>query len=1015
MWSSQFSPELAGSCDFLFERLAEPAVPESRNFDQTEFDSWRQIFESDQLFVRRLASLDLTEDQAKSLFRRLAPGSEIPAWSALLEKASRYVPGTENPPNNFPFSPLWWPFIAYAKDQVFHSPQTRSLLSSGASEALANQLLQDICKLAAEPTFRLYSEERTRGTSFQEFVCKSRALNYQNLFEPFPALARAIAILVGNWIQTTALFLARLGQDLSDFAQLSDSPIQLPVQSIKAGLSDRHEGGFQAALLEFTHGARIVYKPKDMSLEAAMPGVNKWLGSEGSAIRLRFPRSLVKESYGWAEYIHQSPCTSMEEVDRYWYQAGALLCFAYVLNTRDLLVDNLVASGPDPVPIDLEAFFQPEMQSVNNYGKEPASRLAEHRRKSSVIDTGLLPIWLISGIDAVCNLGGLSGNKERIAGLTRFAWQGVNTDRMQPIQEAVTAEPAQNKVILNGIEQNIEDHLQQIIEGFSDFHRLLVSRKQSFVQFLSNFNSSRSRVIFRSTSVYSKLIKESTHPDALRSGIRRSLSLERLFRPLLKGQGLSTHAKKLIDFEIERLSFLDIPRIYAGLDQTDIHLESRGAVPNALWEPPLETVARRAEALSPGDLEYHLENIRSAVTRKPTPEKLPLSEERRLALATSYAEAILADVDDVQGDFLWRLPSFGNGEPVPAIDRIGIYSGDLGVLIFLAAANKIRNLPQLPGLLDRYLARWREAPLDDEFALGICNGAGSLIYGSVVLSRLTGDNRWLDFGKQIAHSVPPSVIRESAEPDITSGLAGLLVALVALHEATNEPTSLDAARICAETLRKRFAPDRGWIRPNGDYSLGLAHGTAGIAFAGIRYARVCGEEIGIALAQDAFDVDRRFYSHQEHNWPVLATPGSGFMTTWCAGRPGILLARAHAWQLTRQERLLNEVRDGLKHFRTSPIGTDHWCCGNLGNAEVLLSLAEILNEREVAERAADLTAKAIHRASQCAFYRFSPSLGENYCFQPSLFRGYSGVGYTLLRTLDPLQFPSITSFQIPTP
>jgi type 2 lantibiotic biosynthesis protein LanM len=1009
----QFPRDLVASCDFLFERLAEPPVSESQSLDQTDFDSWRKIFDFDQLFERRLASLDLTEDQAKVLLSRPAPNSGIPAWPELLEKASRYNPSAENPSDYYPFSPLWWPLVAYAKEQVFQSSPNHSLLSSGASEALANQLLQDICKLAAEPTFRLYSEERTRGMSFREFVSKTRALKYENLFEPFPALARAVAILIGNWIHTTALFLARLGHDLSDLAELLGSPIQPPVQSIKAGLSDRHEGGFQAALLEFSHGARIVYKPKDMSLETALPGVNKWLESEGSAIRLRFPRSLVKESYGWAEFIHQTPCTSIEEVRRYWYQAGALLCLAYLLNTRDLLVDNLVASGPDPVPIDLEAFFQPEMQSVNNYGKKAASTLPEHRRKSSVIDCGLLPIWMVSGIDAVCDLSGLSGNKERIAGLTRLGWQDVNSDRMQPVQEAVTAEPAQNKVLFNGIEQHIEEHLQPVIEGFSDFHRLIVSRKQSFIQFLSNFNSSRSRVIFRSTSVYSKLIKESTHPDALRSGIRRSLSFERLFRPLLKGQDLSAHTKKLIDFEIERLSFLDIPRIYAGLDETDIHLETRGTVPNALWETPLETVVRRAEELSPADLEYHLENIRSAVTRKPMPEKLPLSEERRLALAVHYAEEIIAEVDDSKEDFLWRLPSYGNGESIPVINRIGIYTGDLGALIFLAAVNKLRILPQVPELLDRYLARWKESPPDDGCALGICNGAGSLIYGSVVLSRLTGDNRWLDFSRQIALSVPQSVVRESAEPDITSGLAGLLVALVDLHEATNEPAALDAARICVEELRERFAPGRGWIRPNGDYALGLAHGTAGIAFAGIRYARASGQEIGLALTQDAFAVDRQFYSQLEHNWPVLAMPGSGFMTTWCAGRPGILLARAYAWQLTHEERLLSEVRDGLRHFRISPIGTDHWCCGNLGNAEVLLSLAEILDERQVAERAADLTAKVIHRASQCAFYRFSPSLGENYCFQPSLFRGYSGVGYTILRTLDPLQFPSITSFEIP--
>jgi lantibiotic modifying enzyme len=163
---------------------------------------------------------------------------------------------------------------------------------------------------------------------------------------------------------------------------------------------------------------------------------------------------------------------------------------------------------------------------------------------------------MISGIDAVCDLSGLAGNKEPVAGLSRVGWQDVNSDRMQPIQEAVTAEAAQNKVFFNGQEQRIEEHWEEIVRGFSDLHGLIVSRKQSFLEFLSSLSSARSRVIFRSTSVYSKLIKESTHPDALRSGIRRSLVFERLFRPLLKGQSLSSHTKKLLNFEVERLSLL---------------------------------------------------------------------------------------------------------------------------------------------------------------------------------------------------------------------------------------------------------------------------------------------------------------------------------------------------------------------------------------------------------------------------------------------------------------------------
>jgi lantibiotic modifying enzyme len=336
-------------------------------------------------------------------------------------------------------------------------------------------------KLAAEATYRVFAQQRAAGVSFDDFVRTTRASRYENLFQSFPALARAVAILISHWIQTTTIFLARLRYDLTDIRELLGSAnLEFPVQSIKAGLSDRHEGGFQAAILEFSPDARVVYKPKDMSLEAALPGVNQWLEVADSPLRLRFPRSVVKESYGWAEFINQSPCRSAAEVQRYWYQAGVLLCLAYVLNTRDLLVDNLVACGSDPVPIDLEAFFQSEMQSVNNYGKVPESGLPEHRRKSSVIDVGLLPIWLISGIDAVCDLSGLAGNKELVAGLSRVGWQDVNSDRMQPIQEAVTAEAAQNKVFFNGQEQRIEEHWEEIVRGFSDLHGLIVSRKQSF-------------------------------------------------------------------------------------------------------------------------------------------------------------------------------------------------------------------------------------------------------------------------------------------------------------------------------------------------------------------------------------------------------------------------------------------------------------------------------------------------------------------------------------------------------
>jgi lantibiotic modifying enzyme len=94
-------------------------------------------------------------------------------------------------------------------------------------------------------------------------------------------------------------------------------------------------------------------------------------------------------------------------------------------------------------------------------------------------------------------------------------------------------------------------------------------------------------------------------------------------------------------------------------------------------------------------------------------------------------------------------------------------------------------------LIKAYLLCWRSLPPEHDTALGICNGSGSLI--CVLLSHLTGDERWLDFGKQIAQSMTKSAIHECQEPDITSGISGLLVAFVALYEACKERPWLDAA------------------------------------------------------------------------------------------------------------------------------------------------------------------------------------------------------------------------------
>src|SRR5262249_9368000 len=145
-------------------------------------------------------------------------------------------------------------------------------------------------RVAAEPVYLLFEEARARGQRFEEFVGISSKSEGERIFDRFPALAHCLLVLFRNWISANQLFMTRLAADWATlhtfFPELrSDDRIQ----SISTGISDRHDQGLQVLLLEFSDGSRLLYKPKDMSLEARLPQINEWLVAEGFPLKLKFP------------------------------------------------------------------------------------------------------------------------------------------------------------------------------------------------------------------------------------------------------------------------------------------------------------------------------------------------------------------------------------------------------------------------------------------------------------------------------------------------------------------------------------------------------------------------------------------------------------------------------------------------------------------------------------------------------------------------------------------------------
>ena len=990
-----------------------PAAPDPQQnpTDTTALlDHWREVFDSaaHQLFDARLASIGLSLEGARLRLGH-SPHPESKWFETFLEAFS-YPAYPAFVALNLPFAPLWAPLASFAHDLVFGDGESSRLISEDASRSLSQSLLEELCRVAAEPVYLLFEEGRAKGQAFEGFVRISLNSDGERIFDRFPALARCLLVVFRNWINATQLFLKRLAADRVELhTVVPELKGDTPIQSIFTGFSDRHDEGLQVLLVEFSDGSRILYKPKDMSLEARLPQINEWLAAEGFPFKLKFPAALDKEGYGWSAFIRQEPCNSIEEVKTFFEHAGALLCFAHTLNGKDLFLENIVACGCDPVPIDLETFFQPQAQRADRIGSPPDRDPPEYLRNSSVLETGMLPYWHIAGLDIPCDLSGLSGSKESLPEIRRPYWDAVNTDEMKRSDRGYKSPAKANRPTYDGAFQHPSNYEGVLIDGFCHLYRFLCARKTSFINFLQTFSNTRTRLIFRSTQTYSLLSKQSLRAENLRDGVLRSLVFETLYRPALKGNYLSGFLKAILDQEVRCLEDLDIPRFYVRLDSDALTIDQALEVPHFLLESPLETVRQRVLAMSPETEDYHVENLQESLRRQPRIVGLSQTHGEILEIAGNLVGEILRRSRNDPAKNLWPLPTFTR-QSLPEHECDGLYSGDIGVAIFLAAWDRLEGTAILNGPLDTLFSRLRDRRIPQNMPLGICNGLGSYAYGCLVLAKLTEQHRWLELAKRFGAELSIERLASEQDPDIVYGLAGAIVCLVRLYQATGDGSFLERAQSAMKTLGSRFIPGTGWVRPNGEALLGFAHGSAGIAFAALELAAASGDR-DFAVANQAFALDRKFYSTPDRNW-LSTTQGPGnSLRTWCSGSPGITLARLRGWRVMQDQTLSSEIARTWQSFPDF-LGLDHWCCGNLGLVELLWHASQNLKREDLRLKADKLLGKTLQRALKSAFFRFNSELGHNFCFQPSLFRGAAGLGYTLLRFLHPQKLPCILAFEV---
>src|SRR5262249_45492348 len=154
--------------------------------------------------------------------------------------------------------------------------------------------------------------------------------------------------------------LGRLTQDW-DLIHQTFWPERTPAQlsGVAAQAGDPHHGNRSVAILFFSDGRRLVYKPTDLRIAREVLNFFQEVNRCDSLLELPVRRLLVQDGYAWEEYVHARTCENTAEIRRYYFRYGMLLRLLQLLGARDFWLDNLISSGEYPVFVDLEMAIQP--------------------------------------------------------------------------------------------------------------------------------------------------------------------------------------------------------------------------------------------------------------------------------------------------------------------------------------------------------------------------------------------------------------------------------------------------------------------------------------------------------------------------------------------------------------------------------------------------------------------------------------------------------------------------------
>ncbi len=1031
----EYLSDIAARSTSVAERLAgvtTSVTPADASGIANRLDAWRESAAegAGDRFQRRLAWDGLDTDSVAPLLGAVQwrNGASLPEWthtlSATLDEAaqqsfeanSHAFFDSESP---LPFQDVLAPFVLVARRRYrAQVGDAGSVLSPRACATLERHLLKVLVTYAAQVLQLEFTVARARQQSaleqlfarapdledrtlYRRFVEDLWRGGLATLFGEYTVLARLLSTIALCWVEANAEFVLRLFSDRAALRALLGVADGLgPVIAIEPSLSDPHCGRRSVLALTFQNSVKVIYKPRSLGVDTAYIAALSWLNAHQAPLPFKLLSLIDRGSYGWVEYVEHSPCLNEDEARLYFRRAGMLLCVVYALEGTDCHYQNVIAHGEHPVLIDMEALLHPRDDLEGEYpGNQPPS-LANQRMEHSVLYTGLLPSWSTQADHAVAyDTSGYGSIGGQAVPSQLLSCEHVNTDRM-----ALTERPSEiagngNVPSFGGNPLSLQNYPTEVIEGFRAMYRCLLANREAFLAPdgpLHALVHQSVRFLFRSTDIYWTVLLSMLNPRYLRDGADQSIHCELLCRVLSSNASRPRHWP-LLAREEQALQSADIPFFTVQADAASL---------SRLRGLSAEDEERQAEFIRGALYAYTARDTVCEGSPDPSPADAILPPDALIAQAVAIAEAIAARaIHAPDGGIGWIAPQYQARVRRYQFRPIGynLYDGGSGIALFFAALEKVlangRYRDAALGALQplRRALGTSAGSVASEIGIGGAMGLGSVVYALTRISQFLNDPALLEDAERAAALITPGLIAADGNVDVMSGAAGAILGLLSLHGVTSSPLALERARDCARHLSS--------ARVAAVSLTGFSHGAAGIAYALLRLFAVTGETRLLEVAVEAIAYEGRVFDSKAGNWPdYRQDPQPAFMRSWCAGAPGIGLARFGGSSICHSPQIAHDIEVALQTTLNAGLGSiDNLCCGNMGRVEFLLT-ANLVN---AAQR---LATQSVNRAIGTNGYVLHQSIPRE-GYNPSLFSGTAGIGYELLRLTGPNTFPSLLLWQ----